>query len=96
MSLRKVAELLRRLIGPEGHTHDYTARYWGHDYTFTPIDGGIKGRAVGWGDGLRDGDYIIFKNKVSRNGSSRYRIKSVKYFSDPEDMWSADVEFAPR
>ncbi len=97
MSLREMVELLRRLIsGPEGNTHDYTARYWGHDYTFTPIDGGRKGSAMGWGDGLRVGDYIILEHKGSRNGSSRYRIKSVEYYRDPPDMWSADLEFAPR
>jgi hypothetical protein len=77
----------------EARTHDYTRRGWGHDYTFKPRDGGQRGRVMGWGHGLRDGDYLLLQNG---DGSTRYRIVLVKYLGNPNDMWSADVEFAPR
>jgi hypothetical protein len=77
--------------GPQ--THDYTVREWGHDYTFTPVEDGRRGQVVGWGTGLQDGDYLLLRNG---DGSTRYRIKRVAYFRDPEDMWRADVVFAPR
>lgn len=78
-------------------THDYaTRRGWGHDYTFTPIDGGQRGHAMGWGYGLKDGDYILLRDRESPNGSSRYRLEHVEYFLDPGDMWKADLAFAPR
>lgn len=75
-------------------THDYTVRHWGHDYTFKPIDGGMKGSIIGWGSGLKDGDYLLLEDP--RGGSSRYQIDSIEYFSNPSDMWSANVKFAPR
>lgn len=74
-------------------THNYTLRYPGHDYTFTPSDGGQRGRMTGWGLGLQRGDYLLLDND---GAPTRYRIDSVRYFSDPRDMWSADVTFAPR
>lgn len=76
-------------------THDYSAknRYWGHDYTFEPTNGGKTGRMMGWGNGIKKGDYLLLQNGA---GTTRYKVKSIKYFSDPSDMWSATVEFAPR
>ena len=77
-------------------THDYTKRYWGHDYIFKPIDGGMRGEVTGWGYGLSDGDYLLLQNK---GGSTRYRIEQVEYIGGqggPHDMWKADVVFAPR
>jgi hypothetical protein len=74
-------------------THDYTTRRWGHDYTFDPIKGGQRGTALGWGRGLRDGDYLLLQNGA---GSTRYRIERVSYFADPADMWKAELAFDPR
>jgi len=74
-------------------THDYTDRYWGHDYTFRPIDNGVKGELMGWGMGINSDDYIIIKNG---DGSTRYQIDEIKYFADPKDMWKATATFAPR
>lgn len=74
-------------------THDYTFRFWGHDYVFDPVDGGIKGDMMGWGDGLQKGDYLILEN--GEHGS-RYQIDSIEYLGNPSDMWKAKVSFAPR
>ena len=74
-------------------THDYSRRCWGHDYTFDPIDNGLRGAMMGWGHGLKQGDYLILENK---DKSTRYQIEKIDYFSDPNDMWSADVVFASR
>lgn len=74
-------------------THDYQRRYWGHDYNFTPIDKGMKGRATGWGAGIKKGDFLILQQEPH---GTRYKVDAIKYFSDPSDMWSADLSFAPR
>lgn len=74
-------------------THDYSKRYWGHGYTFKPIDDGLKGEMFGWGLGLEKGDYIILLNG---DETTRYRIDSIVYEKDPRDMWKAKVSFDPR
>lgn len=76
-------------------THDYSGpnRFWGHDYTFTPIDGGQRGTVMGWGSNIRTGDYLLLQNKER---STRYRVDEISYQMDPPDMWSAKVTFAPR
>jgi hypothetical protein len=74
-------------------THDYSKRCWGHDYTFTPTDGGKKASMMGWGNGIESGDFLILQNG---EGTTRYKVKSIEYKRDPSDMWSAQVEFAPR
>ena len=74
-------------------THDYTIRCWGHDYTFDPVDGGDRGDMMGWGNGIEQGDFLLLQNG---DGSTRYKVISIKYFGDPPDMWSAKVSFAPR
>ena len=74
-------------------THDYTERYWGHDYTFDPIDDGMKGHAMGWGTGIEVGDYLLLQNG---SDSTRYKVDSINYYADPSDMWSAELSFAPR
>ena len=75
-------------------THDYTKRYWGHDYTFDPIDKGQKASMMGWGLGIKNGDYILLQDGPDR--STRYQITKIEYMSDPQDMWSAKAVFAPR
>ena len=74
-----------------GTIHDYTNRYWGHDYTITDvIDGGQQLIAMGWGHGLRVGDFIKIQNKDS---TTHYRIDEIEYMSDPSDMWDATLIF---
>jgi hypothetical protein len=74
-------------------THDYTKRYWGHDYTFEPVNGGLQARLMGWGMDIKAGDYLLLQNG---DDSTRYQVDSIKYYSDPFDMWSATATFAPR
>ena len=82
---------------PEGETHDYTARGWGHDYTFEPKDGGMRGRMSGWGSGIKPGDFLLLQNKkLSGVQTTRYQIIKIDYMRDPPDQWFADVMFAPR
>lgn len=79
-------------------THDYVAPLVaGHDYTFEPLDGGLRARMSGWGAGLRKGDYLLLgAPKHAPTRTTRYRITKVEYCADPADMWFADVSFAPR
>ena len=74
-------------------THDYTNRKWGHDYIFRPINGGMGGSMDGWGFGICRKDFLLLQNGAK---STRYRVDSISYYSDPPDMWSAEVSFAPR
>jgi len=81
-------------------THDYTKRYWGHDYTITDVrKGGMEISMMGWGRGISDGDYMLIVGQSKEPGANpdtRYRVKSVCYMGDPSDMWSMECEFAPR
>lgn len=75
-------------------THDYTRRVWGHDFTITQVfDGGLKLAMCGWGNGISKGDFLILPNG---DATTRYRVKSIEYYSNPPDMWKATAEFAPR
>ena len=74
-------------------THDYTKRYWGHDFTFSPKSFEASAHMMGWGKGIKKGDYLVLPNTEK---TTRYQIMSIEYFTDPPDMWSADVEFVPR
>lgn len=84
-------------------THDYFSREcFGHSYTFTPIDGGILGVAIGWGplpcpgddfELIKAGDYLLLKNGER---PTRYRVTEISYYDDPPDMWKAKLMFAPR
>lgn len=74
--------------------HDYTLRGPGHDYNFNPRNDGLEASMIGWGRGIKDGDYLILAHQDG--DTTRYRVKSINYFMDPRDMWKADVEFAPR
>ena len=78
---------------PGIQVHDYSIRGWGHDYVFRPQDNGLKAHMMGWGYGLKPNDYLILQNK---GATTRYQIKNVEYYSDPADMWPADVVFSPR
>lgn len=75
-------------------THDYTVRYWGHSYEILRlIDDGAKVSICGHGLGIRTGDFVIFTNKC---GTTRYKVLEIEYRGDPNDMWFATMEFAPR
>lgn len=75
-------------------THDYTQRYWGHDFAITDVkNGGQQLKLCGWGPYLEKGDFILLPNGAD---STRYKLLSVRYESNPPDMWWADAEFAPR
>jgi hypothetical protein len=75
-------------------THDYTQRYWGHDFAICRVeDGGNILRCTGWGDGLEAGDYMILPNE---DATTRYQIELISYHFDPGDMWRAVLRFAPR
>ena len=75
-------------------THDLSDRVWGRNYNIMEsIDRGMKLDLIGWHIGIEDGDYLILKNG---SDTTRYVVESINYFSDPSDMWSASVSFAPR
>jgi hypothetical protein len=75
-------------------THDYTHRTCGHDYCIHGVEqNGVILRTSGWGGGILRGDYLTLPND---GASTRYRVTDIWYFSDPPDMWMADLEFAPR
>ncbi|WP_163869574.1 hypothetical protein [Myxococcus eversor] len=75
-------------------THDYTERYWGHDYSIQEVrDDGRSLTAMGWGCGIEEGHFLLLRNGA---GSTRYLVRRIRYMADPHDMWSASLEFAPR
>lgn len=80
----------------EPRTHDFGPgqRCWGHDYTITNvIDSGQRLRVTGWGPSMAVGDYILLANGQR---STRYRIADYQPVMDPNDMWHAVLDFAPR
>lgn len=86
---------------PEPRTHNYGPgrRYWGHDVSITTNDDkGQKLRVSGWGnDGhvIREGDYLLLEAKGGQR-STRYQVAKIEHLMDPDDMWHADLVFAPR
>lgn len=80
--------------------HDYTQRYWGHDYYIIKIESnqylGDVIHAGGWGKGLKKGNFILLVNEQAENKQTRYKIRRIEYLSDPPDMWKAILEHAPR
>ena len=75
-------------------TVNLTARVWGCDYQFTPVEGGKKGTMHGWSPKrFTEGDYLLLKNG---DGTTRYQVVKVRWCDDPRDMFFADVVFAPR
>jgi hypothetical protein len=56
-------------------------------------DDGSEATLAGWGEGLKEGDFMLLKNGPD---ATRYKIVTIKYMRDPEDMWAAEVIFAPR
>lgn len=78
----------------EPKTHDYrnAVRRWGHDITYRPAPNDQL-KALGWGRGIADGDYLLLSNG---KGDTRYRVDLITYYRDPPDMWKAVLSFAPR
>jgi hypothetical protein len=76
-------------------THDYTHRYWGHDYLFHPpeVIGSQKARLVGWGRWVEAGDYLLLQNG---SDTERYRVCEIEYETDPPNMWVAEVSLTSR
>lgn len=72
--------------------HDYTVRGWGHEVIITQVRGMIID-AVGWGSGVREGDYLLIPNG---DGTTRYQVETITYYPDPSDMWQAELLYAPR
>ena len=82
------------IIMNKAATHDYSAREWGRNYNIQNIhNDGMKLSLVGWGLGIKVGDFIIVKNG---NDTTRYKFDSIRYCSDPHDMWFAETSFSPR
>lgn len=78
----------------EPTVHDYTRRYWGHDYTWTPEPGseGRRGEACGWGGGIKVGHYLALQGP--NGGGSLYRVEAIRYELEPNDMWWATLVYA--
>lgn len=75
-------------------THDYTVRYWGHDYSIQLIEGETM-LMMGWGLEITPGDYLmLFNERIQR--LVYYEVTEIDYFIDPIDMWTATVQFVPR
>lgn len=77
-------------------THDFGPghRCWGHDYTITKvIDGGQRLRISGWGPSMKVGEFMLLQNA---DRPTRYRIDAIEAVLAVDDMWHADLTFAPR
>lgn len=75
-------------------THNYTVRTFGHDYSIRRVrQDGMVLDAIGWGQGITTDDYLILSNGGE---TTRYRVESIRYLTDPTDMWSATLVFSPR
>lgn len=80
--------------------HDYTSRYWGHDFVIHNItQEGKHLHMMGWGHGISGGDYLLIPNSnppFGANPETRYRVQKVRYCANPSDMWVIEATFAPR
>tara|TARA_A200000159_G_scaffold164552_2_gene194691 strand:- start:1299 stop:1538 length:240 start_codon:yes stop_codon:yes gene_type:complete len=75
-------------------THDLSPRAWGCNYNVLKIkDNGEKASLCGWHYGIKSGDYLLLKQG---SGTTRYLVDSINYTGSPEDMWFAEISFAPR
>ena len=77
-------------------THDYTQRYWGHDFSmYNPLDSeGLTATLLGFGRGISVDDYMIFSQ--TDGNTTRYQVTKIDYYRDPPDMWKMWIKFAPR
>lgn len=74
--------------------HNFTKQFQsrGHSYTMTPLDGGLRAKATGWGTGIKVGDFLLLYAPNNARGWSRYKVAAISYMSDPSDMWDAELE----
>lgn len=85
----------------EPFTHDFGPgrRCWGHDYSISKrSDDGHHVRATGWGHSgrlIKEGDYLLLQAKGGKR-ATRYQVKKIKHVLTVDDMWHADLVFAPR
>jgi len=85
----------------EPFTHDFGPgrRGWGHDYSLSKVtDNGQRVRASGWGHGgrlIKEGDYLLLEARGGKR-ATRYQVEKIEHVMDPDDMWHADLVFAPR
>ena len=78
----------------EPKTHDLSFQCWGKNYTVMNVhEQGLKVDIVGWGEGVKKGDYLILKKG---EGTTRYLVDKIRYENNPNDMWFAETSFAPR
>ena len=75
-------------------THDLSSKAWGCNYNVMQIhDGGMRVDLAGWHSDIKNGDFLLLKQT---NGTTRYLVESIRYCSNPADMWFATAAFAPR
>ena len=75
-------------------THDISRKSWGCNYNVMEFrDGGMSVDLVGWRSGIKNGDFLLLKQD---DGTTRYLVESIRYESNPPDMWFATASFAPR
>lgn len=77
---------------------DYTQTYWGHDIPYWDSkDKGQTVHAMGFSsESIQVGDYLRLSNKTNTDGEAHYRVTKIDFSRDPKDMFTADLEFAPR
>lgn len=75
-------------------TIDFTRRYWGHDYVYTPTEaGGLKANVMGWYSGkVHIGDRLLLQGP--NGGASPYVVTEIlQHIMDPADMFHVKVEY---
>lgn len=73
---------------------DWKDRRRGNDYTcFPTTEDGDRIKMVGWRTGLQKGDLLGLRHGDSHFAA--YEIVSIRYKSDPADMFSADLKYQP-
>lgn len=76
--------------------HNYTKRYWGHDYGIREVVGyGKELKLYGWGSGLKTGHCLLLEKEGDFAGT-QYRIKDIRYELNPTDMWWVTAVYVPR
>lgn len=78
----------------EVKTHDLTNQCWGRAIYHKAINDGMILDAHGFMRGIEAGDYVIIG--LSSGRTTRYKVDSIRYCSDPSDMWFGTLSFAPR
>lgn len=77
--------------GVEAVDYSQKKRCWGHDFTIMNVDGHTVS-AMGWGKGIKEGELIVLGVK---QGNVLYRVTSIEYKDNPDDMWDMTAEWVP-